>query len=248
MLLCIIPRYRVMDSKTSMVDDATGLLAGGIILKYDSKILKAVDVLPTSKLNGAYWRANFDKQGEVRFAFASVQPILGGGAEGFDAFGAEGVPSNDGIAPRPSITPRGNLFTIEFEVLSKTDGQVSPLTLESVQLSESLNVTKINGSVTILPKNTSLLQNYPNPFNPETWLPYRLATDAPVTINIYNTKGQLIHTLHLGNQNAGVYITKDRAAYWDGRCRLGEKVASGIYYYTLEAGDFRATRKMIIMK
>jgi len=231
-----------------IVDDATGLFAGGIILKYDSKILKAVDVLPTSKLNGAYWRANFDKQGEVRFAFASVQPILGGGAEGFDAFGAEGVPSNDGIALRSSITPRGNLFTIEFEVLSKTDGRVSPLTLESVQLSESLNVTKINGSVTILPKNTSLLQNYPNPFNPETWIPFKLAQDAPVVINIYNTRGQLIRVLHLGNKNAGIYVAKDKATYWNGRDSLGDKVASGVYFYQLQAGEFRAMRKMVIMK
>ena len=202
------------------VDDATGLFAGGISLKYDSKVLKAVDVLPTSKLNGSYWRANFDKQGEVRFAFASVQPTLGG----------------------------GNLFTIEFEVFENTDGRVSPLTLESVQLSESLNVTKINGSVTILPQNTSLLQNYPNPFNPDTWLPFKLARNAPVTINIYDAKGQIIRTISLGNKLAGVYTTKEHAAYWDGRSSYGEKVASGVYYYTLEAGEFRATRKMVILK
>ena len=100
----------------------------------------------------------------------------------------------------------------------------------------------------ILPKQTALLQNYPNPFNPETWLPYQLAQDVPVTISIYNTKGQLIRTLHLGDQKAGIYVAKDKAAYWDGRNHIGEKVANGVYFYTLQAGGFRATRRMVILK
>jgi predicted GH43/DUF377 family glycosyl hydrolase len=99
-----------------------------------------------------------------------------------------------------------------------------------------------------LPKQTALLQNYPNPFNPETWLPYQLAQDADVTISIYNIKGQLIRSLHLGSKNAGVYTTKDRAAYWDGRDNSGQPVASGAYFYTLEVGEFRTTRKMVIVK
>jgi len=99
-----------------------------------------------------------------------------------------------------------------------------------------------------LPKQTVLLQNYPNPFNPDTWLPYQLAQDAPVTISIYNSKGQLIRTLHLGNQKAGIYLTKDKTAYWDGKDSFGQKVASGLYFYTLQAGKFTATRKMVIVK
>ena len=100
----------------------------------------------------------------------------------------------------------------------------------------------------VLPKQTSLLQNYPNPFNPDTWLPFQLAQDASVTIQIHNMKGQLVRTISLGNKNAGVYVTKDRVAYWDGRDSLGEKVSSGVYFYTLQAGEFRATKKMVIME
>ena len=77
---------------------------------------------------------------------------------------------------------------------------------------------------------------------------YQLVADAPVTIRIYNTKGQLIRTIALRNKSVGVYIAKDKAAYWDGRGSLGEKVASDVYYYTLEAGEFRATRKMVMVK
>ena len=97
-------------------------------------------------------------------------------------------------------------------------------------------------------KRTALLQNFPNPFNPETWLPYRLAADAPVTLGIYNVRGQLMRELNLGVQKAGGYLTRETAAYWDGRDQVGETVSSGIYFYTLHAAPFQATRRMLILK
>ena len=97
-------------------------------------------------------------------------------------------------------------------------------------------------------KRTALLQNFPNPFNPETWLPYRLAADAPVTLRIYNVKGQLMRELNLGVQKAGGYLTRETAAYWDGRDHVGETVSNGIYFYTLHAAPFQATRRMLILK
>ena len=100
----------------------------------------------------------------------------------------------------------------------------------------------------LTPKETSLLANYPNPFNPETWIPYQLAKPAKLTVSIYATDGTLVRTLALGHQPAGVYHDKSRAAYWDGKNELGESVASGVYFYTLKAGDFTATRKMLIRK
>ena len=100
----------------------------------------------------------------------------------------------------------------------------------------------------LTPKETVLLANYPNPFNPETWLPYRLAEPAEVTVRIYAANGSLIRTLALGHLPAGIYEGRSRAAYWDGRNALGEPVASGVYFYTLSAGDFTATRKMLIRK
>ena len=93
-----------------------------------------------------------------------------------------------------------------------------------------------------------LLQNYPNPFNPETWIPFQLAQDTPVTISIYDAKGKLVRIIALGSKPAGVYVAKDKAAYWDGRDERGEQVASGVYFYTLTAGNFRATRKLIVVK
>ena len=98
------------------------------------------------------------------------------------------------------------------------------------------------------PKETALLPNYPNPFNPETWIPYQLAAPATVTLTISDIQGRVVRMLVLGHQPAGIYQDRARAAYWDGRNAQGEPVASGVYFYTLKANDFSATRKMLIQK
>ncbi len=96
--------------------------------------------------------------------------------------------------------------------------------------------------------SSMLFQNFPNPFNPETWIPYQLADTANVIIRIYNLHGQMVRRLDLGYQQAGVYRDKAVAAYWDGQNGVGQPVASGQYFYTIEAGDFTATRRMVIVK
>ena len=98
------------------------------------------------------------------------------------------------------------------------------------------------------PSETQLLANYPNPFNPETWIPYQLVVPAAVTVTIYDFQGRVVRALELGHQRAGIYHSKSRAAYWDGRNEFGEPVASGVYLYTLNAGEFTATRKLLIQK
>ena len=99
-----------------------------------------------------------------------------------------------------------------------------------------------------IPAETELLRNYPNPFNPETWIPYHLAEDADVSVTIYDVNGELVRTIDVGHQTAAKYATRSKAIYWDGRNLFGEQVASGIYFYSLSAGDFSATRKMVILK
>ncbi len=100
----------------------------------------------------------------------------------------------------------------------------------------------------VIPAETALLPNYPNPFNPETWIPYQLMHPAEVTLEIYDLNGQTVRTLAVGHQPAGVYRSRERAAYWDGRNEMGETVANGVYYYTLSADNFTATRKMLVRK
>ena len=100
----------------------------------------------------------------------------------------------------------------------------------------------------LIPEETALLANYPNPFNPETWIPYQLAVPAEVMLTIYDLNGGAVRHLEIGHQQAGLYQSRIRAAYWDGRNQYGESVASGLYFYTLSASEFTATRKMIVRK
>ena len=133
------------------------------------------------------------------------------------------------------IGPDGNL---ESQTLSFT---VTPEHLANAVL--SLRLDDIGR-----PTQNLLLQNYPNPFNPETWIPYQLSEDTPVSISIYDTTGKLVRTLSLGFQSAGFYNSRSRAAYWDGRNAVGERVASGIYFYQLTTPAFQQTRRLVIVK
>ena len=100
----------------------------------------------------------------------------------------------------------------------------------------------------VRPQATVLAQNFPNPFNPETWIPYQLSEGTEVSIQIYDVSGRLVRSLDLGWQPVGSYMMPSSAAYWDGRNAVGERVASGIYFYMLQTSDFAATRRMVILK
>jgi hypothetical protein len=100
----------------------------------------------------------------------------------------------------------------------------------------------------VQPSRDRLLQNYPNPFNPETWIPFQLAREANVQIQVYDASGRLVRTLDVGHRPAGLYAGRSRAAYWDGANDIGERVASGVYFYAIQAGDYHDVRRMVILK
>jgi WD40 repeat protein len=97
-------------------------------------------------------------------------------------------------------------------------------------------------------KRTALYQNFPNPFNPETWIPFSLSEQSRVNIRIYSSRGHLVRTLNLGQKPAGEYISREKAAHWDGRNENGELVASGVYFYTMGTGGLVGLRKMVVMR
>ena len=155
-----------------------------------------------------------------------------------NAFGEE--------AAAPSAQPRAlellnaadvRQWLSQAQQLALTD----PTYLRGITVLEQLHAA-------LIPQETVLLPNYPNPFNPETWIPYRLAEDALVMLTIYDGEGQMVRTLEIGHQIAGYYTDRTKAAYWDGKNEFGEGVASGVYFYHLSAGDYSATRKMVILK
>ena len=163
-----------------------------------------------------------------------VDLVLVAGAFGNTAAAPFAWSRNIEIAPTRADVQR---WLTQAQQLNLTDATV----LRGIRYLEQLLVA-------LTPKETSLLPNYPNPFNPETWIPYQLAEPADVTVSIYSVNGKLIQRLTLGHQPVGVYKSRSRAAYWDGRNALGEPVASGVYFYTLTAGNLTATRKMLIRK
>ena len=145
--------------------------------------------------------------------------------------------------------------SLNAQALSTLPAADVKLWLSQAQQLRLTDVTSLRGIqfleqllVALTPKKTSLLPNYPNPFNPETWIPYQLSKSAEVTLTIYAVNGRVVRRLALGHQPAGMYQNRSDAVYWDGRNAFGEPVASGVYFYTLTAGDFTATRKMLIRK
>ena len=152
----------------------------------------------------------------------------------------------DGAAAAPSVQPQvpETLTTVEVQgwLIDARALQVrDPIMKRGFVVLEQLLVS-------LTPKETELLANYPNPFNPETWIPYRLAEDAFVTLTIYDLSGRVVRTLDVGHRIASAYENRSKAIYWDGRNDVGERVASGVFFYNLSAGKYSATRKMAILK
>ena len=150
---------------------------------------------------------------------------------------------NASAAPQNVVLPTGvthNIVAQALDILLTIDN-TTPGILQSITILENILAA-------FVPEKTALLPNYPNPFNPETWIPYHLAKPATVTLTIYGANGTVVRTLALGHQPAGIYQTRSRAVYWDGKNDVGEPVASGIYFITLTANNFTTTRKMLLMK
>jgi hypothetical protein len=94
-----------------------------------------------------------------------------------------------------------------------------------------------------LPAHFALSQNYPNPFNPSTIIPYQLPQAAFARLRIFNPMGQEIRTLNLGWQPGGYHHVR-----WDGLDDRGQPAGNGVYLYRLEAGDFQAARKLVLIR
>ncbi|MDD9974244.1 MAG: leucine-rich repeat domain-containing protein [Candidatus Poribacteria bacterium] len=154
------------------------------------------------------------------------------------------------VTPLARLTNLENLWIFGNPITDEAQFQVLLRQNPDLQIyTEDLTSAQLNApSISVLSAETALLPNYPNPFNPETWIPYRLAKATDVTVTIYDVRGVVVRRLALGHKSAGFYQNRARAAHWDGRNTLGEKVASGLYFYTFTAEDFTATRRMLIRK
>ncbi|MBD3181916.1 T9SS type A sorting domain-containing protein, partial [Candidatus Poribacteria bacterium] len=203
-----------------MAENIEAIGSGEVQIAYDVSVLRPVGV---STEPGMLMAGNLNEPGCIRMAFAS-----------------------------PDKLDNKALAVIEFEVLTDS---VSPLVFKNIELfghdSRSIDSRSIDGSFktwSTPASSSALMQNFPNPFNPETWIPYQLQSGSQVEIKIHDSSGKLVRELDLGYKPAGYYTNRERAAYWDGRNEVGEKLSSGVYFYTIKTDGFVDTRKFIMMK
>ena len=211
-------------------------------LTFDPKVLKAVSVA----------EGDFLKQddGKTYFLEGTIKNTLG------KIIGIKSL-QLDGKA----VKGQGRLLSVAFTAIGNGTSQITlDNFLAGTRRGEKTRSIPPEMTITVgttpaapatqqhLPEQTALLMNYPNPFNPETWIPYQLTKAADVTVTIYDVRGVMVRQVVVGHQPAGFYTDSSRAAYWDGRNEAGESVASGVYFYTLTAGEFTATRRMLILK
>ncbi len=217
------------------------LQSRGVNVEFDDIVVRSVDVNRDGVVNIfdlVSVASQFGKQGQNLAADTNGDGVV-------NIFDLVVITSAFGdAAAAPSAQPQGTLTTAEVRGWL-TDART--LTVKDPIMERGImTLEQLLRSLT--PTETKLLPNYPNPFNPETWIPYRLAEAAFVTLTIYDGVGQIVRTFDVGYQTAAAYESRSNAIYWDGRNKIGEPVASGVYLYTLTAGDFSATRKMVIVK
>lgn len=111
------------------------------------------------------------------------------------------------------------------------------------EFSELVEVAVLSVDAQITPVDFVLHQNYPNPFNPTTQIKYDLPSDSYVNISIYDVMGRKIKSLFNNNQTSGYHSLR-----WDATNDIGEGVSAGMYIYTIQAGEYRSTKKMVLLK
>lgn len=241
--------------------------------KFSFKVNFDPEILEVQKINKASFTAWRPRHKFVEEADLWSKPIIDNSA-GVIAIACDGTRaggvSGSGSVAIISFKAIGEGTTpLEFGDASVVDSKDKPIDVElraaEIQVME-FHPRDVNhdGVVNILdfiaseedqnslmaprPSQYALAQNYPNPFNPETWIPYQLARPSHVAIRIYRSTGEIVRTLDLGRKEAGFYTDRAKAAYWDGMDDAGQKVSSGVYFYTIQTDGFAATRKMLLSK
>jgi hypothetical protein len=210
-----------------MVEEGSEILAADIDFAYDPQVLRFVAVVKTGLSENFEVMTNAET-GRLRVGAYSTNPA----------------------------TRSGEFLGLRFEVIGKEDAR-STLALNRYQLNGgSVQLAKaellVSASSSEVPKQFTLGQNYPNPygrmpFNPETYIHFGIPQGSrekiKVRLAVYNTFGQLVRVLVDEEKAAGFYTVQ-----WDGRNDAGRTVPSGVYFYTLVSGDFKATKKVLVIR
>ena len=236
------------------IDDAYRLKGYSIMLQYDHRALQIVESDGGLVKEGAFLKSNPGNRATLLISDIYKCRVA-------DYEEKEGIRddrtmgrmmlSDYIIGDGSGVSGSGTIATLKFRLMESTGEALAISIYEPVVADDQGKINTLprkEFALQILPRRTSLLKNYPNPLNPETWIPYELAEASDVRIGIYSLTGRLIRMLDLGYRQPGFYARRENAAHWDGRNQVGEEVASGVYFYTIRAGDFSATRKMTVVR
>jgi hypothetical protein len=171
-------------------------------------------------------------------------------ATGVDAAGQDAFLAANTDTPGVVQLATANLNAFDQEVLATIHFKTIQHDQATVELREIefFGLDSFPIEAAIIPDRNLLGQNFPNPFNPETWIPYQLKDESQVTVQIYDVSGRLVRTINLGHKSPGIYVTREQAAYWDGCNNVGERMASGLYFYTLKTQSYTQTKRMLLVK
>jgi len=200
------------------LDITDNVISGDIKIGYNSNALKFIEAQKT-ELTDNYDLLTKARNDEIQLCFAGDTPMVG----------------------------NGTIFRMCFQIQDE-NAEKSDFEVKYALLNEGVKLQVQNRTVDFVPAETALLNNYPNPFNPETWIPYQLAKDTEVLIELYDITGKMVRKLDLGYHRKGYYTSKNRAAHWDGRNDLGERVASGLYFYRMQTEDKSFIKKLVVIK
>lgn len=218
----LVPVLEIHDDRFLTVSLPTDGLMGNINIEYDPGAIQISSIqLPSS--SNALFLTDTDHPGRVVLAF--VDPASD---------------SSEGSRSKVTMSLEWKQYAEDVEIFCHYDLRDH----NNQKLTHGL----LSKTIHHLPGSCALFQNYPNPCNPTTWIPFQLAEDSDVTVRIFNSTGRLVRTLELGHQGAGIYKSARRAAYWDGRNENGEELGSDVYFYSIRAGRFTQTRKMIVLR
>ena len=104
------------------------------------------------------------------------------------------------------------------------------------------------GKIEVIPGVSILLQSYPNPSSDSCYIPFKLSEDAEVVVEVYNILGQKVKTIEAGWKKAGLYITKEKALFWNGKNDRGDKLSQGLYFINLKAGKYSGRQRLVIQR
>jgi len=144
----------------------------------------------------------------------------------------------------------GDGVLAEITFTAKTDGMFTPdmlgvkeiTVVNAGMLAENITAGDPT-SVSNVPKSFALGQNFPNPFNPTTTISFNMPQSGYVTMKVYDVLGRCVRTLASGEYSAGNY-----SIVWDATDDSGNNISAGVYFYTISAENYHATRRMMFIK